>query len=354
MREKVEVTPRGIINSLRKVGPWEAISEYIWNGFDAGATQVDLVVEESELGSIKKIQITDNGSGIAYEELPQKFKKFLDSEKSIAGSSKISSSIHGKSGIGRMTFSVMATDVEWRTRFTSPEGNKAYTIRIDLKSLDKYEVKNPPTPSDKPTGTRVTISNIHTHMWREFSTVGIEYLKAEFAWFLELNKTKNYSLTVNGEKLNYESIIGSRYDFSGYTKDGTYYTGHYIQWSSKLNDEMSRYYFLKSDGQERFKETTSFNRKGDRYYHSIYITSDIFDNFSVTEDDTPGQESMMGFSRKSKQFHEIRETAEELLRERRRPYLKEATNKIIDILKRMRHSLDTIIAMYGRNIVMKN
>ncbi len=36
------------------------------------------------MDTIKNIRITDNGTGICYEELPIKFKKFYESQKRIA------------------------------------------------------------------------------------------------------------------------------------------------------------------------------------------------------------------------------------------------------------------------------
>ena len=41
-----------------------AIAEYIWNSFDAKASNVDIQFEANELGHISYFVISDNGEGI--------------------------------------------------------------------------------------------------------------------------------------------------------------------------------------------------------------------------------------------------------------------------------------------------
>ena len=58
------------IRRIRKYNWVQAIAEYIWNGFDACATKVEVDFHEdlnsSELGSFTKITINDDGYGIHY------------------------------------------------------------------------------------------------------------------------------------------------------------------------------------------------------------------------------------------------------------------------------------------------
>ena len=60
----------------------EALCEYVWNGFEANATHVELTFTENELGGISQVQISDNGNGIQYETLQDTFGAFLASQKS--------------------------------------------------------------------------------------------------------------------------------------------------------------------------------------------------------------------------------------------------------------------------------
>lgn len=61
----------------------ECICEYIWNGFDAGASKIEIIFNENALGGVDSIYINDNGKGIIYEELDQTFNRVLDSNKKL-------------------------------------------------------------------------------------------------------------------------------------------------------------------------------------------------------------------------------------------------------------------------------
>ncbi|KRN89047.1 DNA mismatch repair endonuclease MutL [Ligilactobacillus ceti] len=57
--------------------PASVVKELVENAIDANATQIDIVVEES---GIKKIQISDNGSGIAPEDVKLAFQRHATSK----------------------------------------------------------------------------------------------------------------------------------------------------------------------------------------------------------------------------------------------------------------------------------
>ncbi|HJX49895.1 MAG TPA: ATP-binding protein, partial [Candidatus Nanoarchaeia archaeon] len=68
MKEKVEISSKGIRKVLNKYNFCRAVSEYIWNGFDAGADNVEIVCGFNG-GILQKLEIKDNGSGIDYTQL---------------------------------------------------------------------------------------------------------------------------------------------------------------------------------------------------------------------------------------------------------------------------------------------
>ena len=74
--KNILITPEGIKTNLKNVKPLEAICEYIWNGFDAGASQIKVYLHTNELGLINMVSVIDNGTGIVYHELPYKFQPF--------------------------------------------------------------------------------------------------------------------------------------------------------------------------------------------------------------------------------------------------------------------------------------
>ena len=59
----------------------EAICEYVWNGFEANASEVRISYTLGEMGGLNSVIISDNGSGIDYNDLPNTFGAFLTSQK---------------------------------------------------------------------------------------------------------------------------------------------------------------------------------------------------------------------------------------------------------------------------------
>jgi hypothetical protein len=112
----IEITGKGIQRVLSKFDYKQAIAEYIWNGFDAKANTVELNYESNDLGFVSKIEIIDNGYGINREHLAEKFSPFFDSQKAIEiESPKNTSAVHGKNGVGRLTFFKFAAEAIWHT-----------------------------------------------------------------------------------------------------------------------------------------------------------------------------------------------------------------------------------------------
>lgn len=108
-KEKIVLGSNGIKKVLKGFSPVEAVAEYIWNGYDANATIVNVQIDANTIEGINSITISDNGSGIAYETLDQKFKPFYESNKTLyRNEDNNSSALHGKNGIGRLTFFAFA------------------------------------------------------------------------------------------------------------------------------------------------------------------------------------------------------------------------------------------------------
>ncbi len=61
--ENVLISSDGIKNALKRYKPHNSIAEYVWNGFDANANKIDIILHHNELGSLSSIEVTDNGYG---------------------------------------------------------------------------------------------------------------------------------------------------------------------------------------------------------------------------------------------------------------------------------------------------
>ncbi|MBC6991161.1 ATP-binding protein [Hymenobacter sp. BT491] len=133
MKRDTNITSSGIKKVLKNYKHTSALAEYIWNGFDAKSSQVEINYTYDELENIDQICITDNGFGINTSKLEDKFDKFYDSEKSIEiQSPKHTSVLHGKNGVGRLTFFTFAHDAEWKSCYK--EGSKLKGVRINISA----------------------------------------------------------------------------------------------------------------------------------------------------------------------------------------------------------------------------
>ena len=143
---------------MKKYTALKSICEYIWNGFDAKATQINVEIMRNELESISYIKISDNGYGIDNELLNDKFRPFFQSEKIYDPNIK-QSDVHGKNGVGRLTFFTFASLATWTTVYSQKNKNYEYSITIDSNELNHYKATLP-IEVKKPAGTLVEFINV--------------------------------------------------------------------------------------------------------------------------------------------------------------------------------------------------
>ncbi|WP_162147930.1 ATP-binding protein [Oleidesulfovibrio alaskensis] len=272
--QHVEVTSDGIKRVLKKFSVEQAIAEYIWNGFDANATQVKIDFQITELGGISKITILDNGDGIPYAELGSKFVPFLHSQKAIIPRAGDDSQLtKGKNGVGRLTFFHFAEIAIWETTYTKKNSKSHYSIKIASDVLEKY-VSTIEKKTTQSKGTKVSFERV-TSLTQEH-IIGIkEYITKEFSWFLKLNEDKHYEITINDTPINYRKHIHSSKSIV-HNIDKHNFEIELIIWDSKLNKESSKAYYFTPEKKLTKKETTSFNNKSDGFYHSVYVESPFF------------------------------------------------------------------------------
>ena len=243
---KLETT--GIKRALKGVKPYEAIAEYVWNGFDAEATQISLTLQRNELGSVSAIRIDDNGYGINKDSLAIKFHPAFESNKvsSIGTDRKNSSIIHGRNGVGRFTFFVLAQHAIWTTVYEKDKKRYKYSIDINASFLNEYDDSDE-YETIEPCGTSVALLNFDAKIFDE--TELVDYLRLEFAWYLELNKAQGYLILINGSPLDYMKLLEERedciYKYEREQADKIVridYNVTYCKWTEKLNEEYSKYY----------------------------------------------------------------------------------------------------------------
>ncbi|MFS2722959.1 ATP-binding protein [Bacteroides thetaiotaomicron] len=348
--QTVEITSVGIRKVLNKYTPERAISEYIWNGFDAKATiiKIDFEFKDQELDTVKEIKVTDNGIGICYEELTSKFKKFYESQKSIINT-KDTDLTRGKNGYGRFTFHKFARFARWETLYQKDNDIMSYDIKISNDNLKDYSPTLPTKSKEIATGTSVIFNEIFPIISSAFiEKTLIPYLKAEFAWFLELKE--EYKIFINGIELDYTSIIDEKENFPIVVKKVTnqevLFECKFIRWNTKMNDEYSRFYFLNNELELKNTKTTLLNKKGDNFWHSIIIINDFFNeiNCDNEEDDNCSQTKLFVNIADRKLFKDLILQLNEFLKSKRRPFLRLQAATLIN-----KYEEEKVFPIFGNN-----
>lgn len=330
MSEKIILGSNGIKRVLRKFSPVEAIAEYIWNGYDADATKIDVQIDANAIEGINKITIIDNGCGIDFRSLDKKFKPFYESNKMLYKNENNNSSlIHGKNGIGRLTFFTFARVAKWTTVYNDDNRTFKYTIEIAENGLDDYAASEPKELQDGSTGTVVEFDDINEEV---LVSEIIEFVKTDFAWFIELNQKRNIQLLFNGKKLDYSNLLKDK-EYKQYRYEGYEFDIVFCRWEKKLHQEYSKYYYLNSNGMEVYKENTTLNNKGDDFFHSVYISSTLFDNFSFSKSNGQLRLEVVGKNREDEAFKYIKREIDKYIREKRNPFIRVSTKKFLDKLE---------------------
>jgi hypothetical protein len=333
MREKVSVTDTGIQSSGLPKDYMEAIAEYIWNGFDAGASLIDITFESNEIDTINSLSISDNGTGIDFTQLKETFGNFNDSIKK-ASFQKSSSFIKGNKGRGRFSFSAFSGKAVWKTVYREQE-LYAYDISITRHAKDFFE-KGERSKSDKNiTGTEVIFYDLFDVTAFSFQSEEFKnFLAREFGWFLMLNREKDYKIRINGAIVEYTKLIAENDTGTIALKDAennTYYFRiTFVRWSERIGDKFF-FYFLNSKQTEVFKDLTSFNNNAIGFYHSVYVESRYFDAFHPTDIEP----NLFEKTKHHSVFRVLNTHLHELLKTRQKTFVDDtAAGKLIDVYER--------------------
>ena len=109
---KVITNEQSIHGQLEKISIEKAVSEYLWNSFDANSKVVSLNFERNgDIENIRDLSIVDDGDGIEMTSLEETFDIFLDSKKRKNGNIIT----RGRHGRGRFSFAKYFSHAEWIT-----------------------------------------------------------------------------------------------------------------------------------------------------------------------------------------------------------------------------------------------
>ncbi|WP_434793970.1 hypothetical protein TPDSL_05200 [Terrisporobacter petrolearius] len=258
----------------------EAILEYIWNGFDAGASTVYINTIENVLEGLDYIDIIDNGEGIPYESIDNTFGAFLISQKNT--NSKIKS-VHGSKGKGRFAFSTFSYNAEWVTVYDLDDTKYEYKIHINSDNKSSFELDDKKISTKSITGTKVRFSGIKNLTKESIeSKIFKKFLVNKLSWFLFLNREKEYKIYINEEELDYSDVIDK--DISESFKvsiQENEFDIHFIKWNGKITTKY-HYYYLNVESEEKFSQGKSYKNEDISFPHSVYVISKYFNDFEHT------------------------------------------------------------------------
>lgn len=335
MKHTAQLTNRSIDKLIANKDYKDGISEYIWNGFDAGASKIDISFAYNELGEVDSITIKDNGRGINFEELDNTFKCILDSKKIAI---KNGSNVHGSKGKGRFSFISFGEQAVWETVYNNGNTNERFKIEIFKSTSTEFEVSDKEI-TDNNTGTIVTIAGINSIKAEEITSNNfIKYFNDKFAWFLYLNKDNNYEITINSNKLDCMEFIDE-----SLSKEVTFEIGEYsfrvnlIKWAGKISEKYYSY-FIDENYMQIYKKPTSFNNKNIEFPHSIYVSSKYFNDFHPIYDikkvDTNQISTFNDKNQKDRTFKTLEKNLKELVLSQIKHYTKSQAPLLVDKLEK--------------------
>ena len=222
----------------------EGICEYIWNSFDAEATEVNIRFITNELQEIESIEISDNGSGINHDMLDKTFGSLLESMKENK-TKDLESNVHGHKGKGRYSFIKFSEEAIWSTVYNDGAQNMEYDITITKDNCIEY-IPTTKQKTSKSTGTKVTLNRVSGINKDELNGNLQEYLSNRFAWFLYLSdrKVNKNKITVDGKEIDYLKNIDSNF------------SEHIVQ---QVNEHSFNIDIIK------------WNNKQNEYFHSFFL-----------------------------------------------------------------------------------
>lgn len=325
MKNKANVTNASIDSVGLPKDYKQAIAEYIWNGFDAGASHVNIQYSANELGHLSTVTIEDNGEGIHFKTLEKSFGNFLDSLKKKTY--QRTSYVRGKKGKGRFSFSLFAQKATWGTVYRHEDKLLEYTIIINQNKKDEYEDLNKKISKEKRTGTTVKLEGIFGILESSFTDDDFtKYLASEFGWFLLLNKDLGYTLSIQGTPVPYEQVILEKevVEWTIAEPDDKLhkFKVNYVRWSDTIGDKYY-YYFLNKEKVEVGKKLTSFNNNAIDFHHSVYVESAFFDSFENETLDDGVNDNLFSQLNSNLIYKKLYNELKDLLDRKQKKYIKE-------------------------------
>lgn len=324
---KLKINAQSIRTELKSYenDPLKCLIEYIWNSFDAGATEIQLNFDSPNngFGYADHVCIIDNGRGWDFND-DATTNNFMSSTKQP----RKSTLPKGRYGRGRYTFIWIADKL-----IAYSKGKKLTLLHNTEITKEDYEYSQ--------SGTKICFDGINTSFSSLLLSPNLhKQLCLEFCWFLR--ESSHYKILINNAELPISELIK---DSKKYTKNelpeklrseiDDEFHAEIVLWNEKPS-EYSRFYFLSTSSGELYKQNTGLNKKSDDFWHSVYIKSSLFDSvYDVEDDENDSVQGSLSFGdKKAKRIkRQIIEFLKVELVKLRKPYLKIQSDQLLEDLK---------------------
>ena len=326
---KLKIDAKSIKTTLKSYEDeyYKCLFEYIWNSFDANATEVKIDFEPPKegFGYAGNVTITDNGNGWDFND-DATTHNFISSTKKPRKDHTLPK---GQSGKGRYVFIWLSNKL-----YVFSKGKKLTLQHDTMITIGDSEFTQD--------GTQLKFDGIYPGFSDALLASSLEsHLVMEFGWFLLENS--NYQILINGIKLNIDKYIKDtkEYPLDSFPDDvKKYFKGNnlvakIIIWKEKPS-EYSKFYFLNVSRVEILKQTTGLNKKSDHFWHSVYITSKLFNSAADVIDDneeSPQNELALSDIKINRLKNKIIDFLKKELVKIRKPYLISLSDDMLEDLK---------------------
>ena len=198
------------IGSLTQASALGAISELIWNGFDASSHKIDILYNFNKMDGLETIVVQDYGNGIPIEDAELYFSSIGDSWKK-AKKKNYHHPLHGQNGKGRFKAFCLGADVEWQTSYLNKDTYEAYSIHGNHNQIDEFKTSSITHSKNGIQGTKVIISNLLPKANDLQKNKTLDELTKKFAVFL--TEYPHLSLNFNGAKVDPKSVQNQTKDY---------------------------------------------------------------------------------------------------------------------------------------------
>ena len=201
------------LEKITRAQPIPALSELIWNAFDADAKNVDVSFEYNKLDALDAIVVKDDGDGLPRSEAEGCFTSLGGSWKKSKSLTALGRFLHGQEGRGRFKVFALGRVAEWKIVYRRDNKLWAYTIKMSAMDIrhvsisDEVEAKGRVSP-----GTKLTIAE-PIRDFRTFTTDdGRQELTEVFALYLA--DYEDAKIVLDGAAIDPSAAIAGRTHFN--------------------------------------------------------------------------------------------------------------------------------------------